>query len=314
MTYNNFIITKSRWLSNFLDRVEILLWGNSVEVDTSTPTFYVFKPYPSSLKSAQYDDWGILQRKILSPYKNGEHHMFISRDGICFWAVPDKLKGLPETAIQQSLEDGTHYVKGKTQLYEQCWQNNVMVRCRSLPISYEIPGPHERLEVSKNSTGWAVERNIDIWLAKPITWFCTLIFLFLSIFVWQLGSLSSHVIQAYYLQEEASELEVQVGDKLAIQTKIQHHQSVIELLSKWQHQNGFLPQALADVASVVVKYDTWEAANIEWQGKRLVLLITLNNTDIPTLVSDLEKTNLFSDVAIRPHSQVDTWTLEVVQR
>lgn len=314
MNFNSIINTKSQWLTKLLDRVETLFWGNSVEVDATTKTFYVFKPYPSSLKPSQHEDWGVLQSKVLSPYKGGTKRTFLNKDGVSIWAAPNQIKGIPETAIQQPFENGTHYVKGETQIYEQCWKNNVMISCRSLPSSNVISDPLKSIQLSKDSTGWAIKRNIDIWLSKPVTWFYILIFVVISVFFSQLGSLSSHIIQVLSLQKEAAVLEVQVGDKLAMQNKIQQQQGVITLLSKWQHQNGFLPQTLANVASVVIKYGNWEAANIEWQGKRLVLLITLRDTDIPTLVSELERTNSFSDVAIRPHSLANTWTLEVAQK
>lgn len=314
MNFNSILNTKSRWLSKLLDRVEILFWGNSVKVDTSTETFYVFKPYPSSLKPSQYKDWGVLQSKVLSPYKGGTKRTFLNKDGVSIWAAPNEIKGIPETAMQQPFENGTHCVKGETQIYEQCWKNNVMTSCRSLPSSNVTSDTLKNIQISKDSAGWAIKRNIDIWLSKPITWFYVLIFVVISVFFSQLGSLSSHIIQVHSLQKEAAELEVQVGDKLAMQNEIQQQLGVIDMISKWQKQNGFLPQTLANVASVVIKYDNWEAINIEWQGKRLVLLITLRNTDISTLVSELERTNSFSDVAIRPHSLANTWTLEVAQK
>lgn len=308
------------WLTVLLDRIEQLLWGDNAAVDTSTAAFYVFKPFPSSLKPSQYKDWGQLQSKILSPFEGGARYVHLSHAGVCVWAVPKALKGTPETAMQPSLPDGNHVVKGASQYYQQRWQDGVMYSCSPLSIGAET-SQHAATDdivelalLKRQATGWAVKRNIDEWLAKPVTWLLVMAFLMFSVFVWQLGATGSHLIQRKSVADETTTLEQEVGDKLALQSKYQQQQSIMLLVANWQQQNGFLPQTLANVAKVVMQYDTWQADSIEWQGKRLVLLLQLQKADISTLVADLEQAGLFSEVAIRPHSKANTWTLEVVQQ
>ena len=313
--------TQIPWLSPILDRIERVIWGDSAQVDETTPAFYVFKPFPSSLKTSQYKDWGQLQSKILSPFEGGAQYVHLSHLGVCVWAVPNALNGIPETAMQQSLPNGKHIVKGSSQIYQQYWQDGVMQSC--LLLSSEVSDSATETDnthttevalLKEQATGWAVKRHIDKWLVKPVTWLGVMAFIVASIFVWQLGAMGSHIIQRNAVADATTTLQEQVGDKLALQSKYQQQQNIMSLIANWQQQNGFLPQTLANVAKVVMQYDKWQADSIEWQGKRLVLLIQLEKADISTLVAELESTGLFSDVAIRPHSKTNTWTLEVVQQ
>lgn len=315
MISNHAAIVQSKWLAPVLDHLESLFWGKSVECDSTTASFYVFKPYPSSLKIAQYQDWGRLQSKTLSPFENGESYVHLSRNGVSVWAVPESFKGIPETAMQEALPDGQFIVKGERLYYEQHWKNGVMQTCRVTTVSEADKESVITLQGTGRSTiGWAVKRNIDTWLSKPVTWYGVAAFIFISLFIWELGGTLSHVKQLQSIEAETTELEERVGDKLAQQNTFLQQQNVLSTLSQWQNSNGFLPQTLAKVAGVVLEGDNWQVDNIEWQGKRLVLQIQLNKTEISTLVSRLEQTDYFSDVSIRPNSKSNFWELEVVQK
>ena len=310
-----FLNTKLPWLIPFMDRIESIFWGSSVDIDDTSAAFYVFKPFPSSLKPTQTEEWGLLQSKVLSPFDKGERYTYLSHAGISVWAVPNRFKGVPETALQQPLVDGLHRVKGSNYYYEQHWKDGVMLSCE--PIEGSIASNEKLLPLrftESMTSGWGVKRNFDKWLTKPISWLFIMAFLIASFFIWQLGVTFSYVIQKNNIQSSIEHLEIEVGDKLALQSKYQAQQSTIELINNWRRQNGFLPQAIASVAQVVMNYGEWDAENIEWQGKRLVLLLELGDIEISRLVADLEGTELFTEVGIRPHSKANTWVLEVVQK
>ena len=91
------------------------------------------KPFPGGLSQQQKKSWAELQAQSLSPFQSGDRYYYSSSAGLHLWVTQERFDGLPETASQQTLEDGQHIISGEYYQYQQTWDNDVMVECVTLP-------------------------------------------------------------------------------------------------------------------------------------------------------------------------------------
>lgn len=298
------------WFDNALERLEQLFWNNTANIDTKSNAFYVYRAYPSSIKSSQIDDWIALQRRTLSPFLNGDSYIYAAPKGLCLWTTPSQFEGAPETAMHRSLPDGEHWVKGEVFYYQQTWVKGTMT---ALSIETSAPeGARVESLQSLQPGAWAKKRNIDVALSQPITWGAVAVCLF---FVWVSVSVGSWIgtnTQLADYNNEISELESRLGNKLELQSAFQEKELFINGINTWQNKNGSLPKALASVITPVISQTAWQANVISWQNNVLMIELGSESLDITQLVADLETRDEFARVGIRPHTTANTWNLELV--
>ncbi len=300
---------KFSWLEPSLNKLEAILWQDEYNVDIESETYYVFKTFPASLKSKQRADWAKVQARVLNPFVGGDVYYFITSEGVAIWTTPGHFKGVPETAAQQSLSDGTHLVKGEHYCYQQDWIAGNMVACQVL-----IDPPSQN-SISLQPEGyqyWARHRKIDLWLKEAWSWGLICTFLFGIALCWQGGSFVSLTIQGHQLDSQINELESRVGERLDEQAKLRNNQQFVSGVRGWQSETGYLPQTLAGVLLELNSSENWSVNLLEWQLRALKLELQMADLDITDLVTKLEQNPLFEKVAIRPHARKNTWVLEVI--
>ncbi|NVK55273.1 MAG: hypothetical protein HWE26_06635 [Alteromonadaceae bacterium] len=299
---------KTKWLSPLLDWLESLLWHDEYNVDTKSEVYYVFKAYPASLKPSQKADWAKIQARVVNPFVGGDTYYFLSANGVAIWTTAGNFIGLPETAAQDVLADGTHHVSSDHFVYEQHWSAGEMTTCCVLNDKV-----NDAIALREEPRGyWARHRNIDRWLKKPVTWVMLAGVVFGVLIAWQAGSFVSLALQENQLDQDIAKLEELVGDRLDEQARLQNNQQFISGSLSWQSEVGYLPQALAGVLSELGESRKWQINLIEWQLNVLRVELQMANLNIAELVTKLEQSPLFERVAIRPHANEDTWILEVV--
>ena len=300
--------TPSNWLDNLLERLEGLLFDIGTETDSSTTAFYVYRPYPSSLKSGQLDDWIALQKRTLSPFVNADTYSYAGKKGLCFWASPTKFTGIPETASHASLPDGTHWLKGKTHYYKQQWRQGELV---SLGYHNSAPESVEVIAIETlDSSAWAKHRKVDQMAQEPYVWACVALFLFVFGLMINLGSWVGISMQASEYASQAEALEERLSDKLALQASYQTQNTLVNGINGWQDEMGSLPHVLASVASPVLDQTKWNAEALAWQNKVLDVELISSDINITELISSLELREEFESVSIRPHTSPNTWNLQ----
>lgn len=294
------------WLDTGLDRIEQLVWKHTTDVDSKSEAFYVYRAYPSSIKSAQLNDWIALQKRSLSPFKAGDVYIYASAKGIALWATPGVFSGIPETAMQSALGDGIHLVRGAHLTYRQVWRDGVMTEMTCT----DADSADTQLSSLKGSP-WAKVRQIDRVISSPLSWFCAAAAIFcLSLFA-TTGSWLGITQQLSNYEATISELESTLGDKLALQTRYQQYEQLLSGVNQWQYQAGQLPETLASVIGPVLSQTQWAANVIAWQDNELTVELASQDLDIAALVQALESRTEFSNVSIRPHTTPNTWNLEV---
>lgn len=294
----------------WLNAADRFIWQSEQSVDSASNYFYVFKTFPKELKGKQRVQWAELQAQTLSPFSNCTKYAYLSDAGLHLWISQDQVEGLPETACQQSLNDGEHLVRGGSQLYKQTWQNGIMLKCFAVSSqSIQLQDEKSSIEINKDSS-WAVRRKIDQWLQRPSTWIGITAFVSCCALVW-LGaaSLTLHV-QGAAAGNQISQLETTLGEKLAEQSKFQQTQQTLSLLQSWHNEYGFLPESLGEVAAILSLQGQWKANVIAWQSHHLEIELLAKNIDIAALVGELENIDKLELVNIRPHAANDTWVLE----
>lgn len=304
-----------RWVTVFasaLDHLEAVIWPTQAAPDATTAAFYVYKPYPSSVKANQIDDWVALQARALSPFANSHTYVYKARSGLALWASPTPFSGVPETALQPTMPDGEYWSKGQRFSYRQVWLQGEMRVCEWVD-GYIGDVPWHNLSIA-DQRAWARPRQIDAWLRKPVTWAGMLMAVALVVCCWYSGAWLGLSWQGGQLQRQSNALEQQLGDKLALQQRMQQAQQLIALSDEWRWQQGWLPQTLAAVISEVLSQTSWQSNSIAWQSDTLTVELVASNLDIAALVQQLEQTGIFARVAIRPHTAQDTWVLEVEPR
>lgn len=299
------------WLDRVLDYIESVFWQEQTKTDNTTPIFYVYKAYPSSLNGKRLESWIKLQEKVLSPYKNGDCHSVNLKKGVALWMSNTSLVGIPETAKQQALPDGTFFVRGDTFMYRQEWKGGVMTACETLSLR-SLNDDTILLSDRTSKNAWAQSRHVDEFIKKPIFGFFVLAFLTFIFSVWLGTAYITQSLAVSNLNSEMHSLEASVGDTLATRDTFQKNALQIQQLTNWKNELADLPSILAVVVVEVEKQTPWVAGKIQWQNRALKITLFSNELEITSLVKNLEETGLFDSVAIRPQDKAGLWTLEVV--
>jgi len=304
-------LNNSKWASKFLDLIENTFWGEESSIDGTTNTIFLSKPYPSGLRGTNLDNWVDLQKRHLNPFNNGNTHVFRGANNLCLWFSKQELEGIPETALQAPLPNGLHYVKGKTFLYRQRWKDEEMLVCETL--SYLPDGAHltSLADFDEKGRAWAHQRKIDQLSITPAFWACIVIVVFLMIFAFLGGAKLANLRISSTLKSEEMLIQDKLGDKLALQDRVQRAQAVKNGIIQWSLANASLPTSLATVIDNVVEQTEWHADAIDWQGHKLIVVLRTSELDIAALVANLESSGAFDTVSIRPNSRAGTWNLEV---
>lgn len=301
------LITLKEKLLNFLNG---LIYKGKVTGDGRSRTFYTFKAYPKSLKASQIDEWVSLQCRVLVPFVGGDHYHYLHSDGLCFWSSMSAFDGIPETALQQTLNDGTHLVKGEKFYYLQQWQNKRMVSCEL--VDKEQVDSLSVFNITPSIHGWAQTRDIDVWLSKPITWAAIATSVALLFGASLLAGYVTMSLQLSSLSGQQAAIEQELGDKLSKQTELRQLSQTLTDIVDWQYSNGMLPPAIAAVVSVVRSQAEWKTTLISWQNRTLLVELTAPQLDIAALVTELESTGNFRNVTVRPGRTSSTWEVEVI--
>lgn len=300
--------TLSNWIDNFLERLEGLIFDNRMDVDFETKAFYVYRAYPSSLKSSQLNDWVSLQKRTLSPYVGGDVYSFAGKYGLCLWASPHEIKGIPETAMHAALTDGVQWVKGTHFYYQEQWSKGELIA-----LKYSVDAPNDAqiqdIDVLKSSA-WAKHRKIDKIIQEPLTWGAVAVFLFSTWVAVNAGSWLGTTQQLSEYTSRATSLEERLSDKLVLQATYQRQEQLISGIQNWQTEAIYLPFVLAAVAEPVVNQTMWDADAIAWQNNTLDIELISTDINITALISALEQREEFESVSIRPSTSQNTWNLQ----
>jgi hypothetical protein len=292
-----------------LTLIDQFIWPAAETVDTNTKIFFVFKPYPKQLKRKQIEQWALLQCTALSPFIGGQHYQYLSKAGLHLWICQDKFHGVPETAMQNAMPDGSHRVVSANHHYQQTWRDGLLIGCFTV-ASAEDSGAALPLHINKR-TPWAVTRKIDQQLKKSATWLAIIFFISLCGGIWQLSSYLTLSMQQASAEQQITELQDSLGEQLARQSQLQNKQQGLLMLQNWHAEFGFLPETFAAVADKINIQGEWQANAIAWQNRTLIIEISSTKLDIATLVAELEQVESLNKINIRPHVNDNTWILEV---
>jgi hypothetical protein len=305
------LMQTQKQFENMLTVIDQFIWPAEKVIDTNTKSFFVFKAYPKQLKRKQIAQWSSLQCTALSPFIGAQHYQYLSKAGLHLWICQDKFHGVPETAMQNALPDGSHRVASASHHYQQTWRDGLLVGCFTVD-SAEVPDSDAALPLHINKrTPWAVTRKIDQQLKKPSTWVAITLFISLCGGIWQLSGYLTLCMQHANATQQIAELQEVLGEKLATQSQLQNQQRDLSVLQNWHAKFGFLPETFAGVASKINLQGEWQANNIAWQNRTLTLEVSSKKLDIATLVTKLEQAASLSNINIRPHLNDNTWLLEV---
>ena len=310
MQFASFFSGYPNWLDRTLNYLDNMFWQDQQSIDYQTPAFYVYKPYPSSISGKRLESWVKLQERALSPYKNGDCYSISLKKGVAIWLSKTTFSGMPETAHQQAFDDGTWIVKGQRLAYRQVWQDGILLRCDSYPVS-SLPEGAETLAAPSNANSWAQSRRIDEFIRKPLFGFSVIGFIASLLAVYIITAYLVQTIEVKSLEEKMDSLNESVGATLSIRDSYQTKKQRLDMLLGWREETGFLPETLANVVDTVSQQTAWKAGKIHWQGKVLKITLFAKELDITALVKTLEDSNLFESVSIRPQEQAHLWTLEV---
>lgn len=300
------LITQQQ-LNSLVNAVDHFIWPQAKVIDTQSKLFFVYKPFPKQLKRSQIVQWATLQSHALSPFINGHHYQYLSATGIHLWFSQHSLSGIPETAMQVSLKDGIHRVKGVLHIYQQTWRDNTLVNCTTLgSLTDETAVP---LCINKRDP-WAVSRKIDRHIKRPSTWLGLSVFLGLCATVWFVAAYTTLGIQRHNAEQQIEALQTSLGEKLAEQAKLQNQQQNLLTLQNWHNEFGFLPESFAAVVEKISLQGTWKANSISWQNRLLSVELSAQNLDIAKLVAELESVPRLAQINIRPHLAENTWVIE----
>lgn len=302
-------IQTQQQLNTLLNAADHFIWPQKQVVDTQSKLFFVYKPYPKQLKRNQITQWATLQSHALSPFTNGHHYQYLSATGLHLWFSQSALTGTPETAMQVSLEDGVHLVKGTQFTYQQTWRNNILVNCTTVNSNTDaatIP-----LTINKRDP-WAISRKIDNHLKRPSTWLGLSAFIGLCATVWFAAAYITLSIQRHNAEQHIEALQTSLGEKLSQQANLQNQQQNLLTLQNWHSEFSFLPESFAAVVEKISLQGTWNANSISWQNRLLSIELSAPNLDIAKLVAELESVPRLAQINIRPHLAENTWVLEAV--
>lgn len=310
MHFASFFSAYPDWLDSALNYLDGLFWQDQQNTDYQTPAFYVYKPYPSSISGKRLESWVKLQERALSPYKNGDCYSLTLKKGVAIWLSKKTFTGIPETARQTALDDGTWIVKGQKFAYRQVWQSGTMLSCENYP-ALSLPDDAITLEGASNNNSWAQSRQIDEFIKKPLFGFSILGIVALIFAAWISTAYIVQYLEVDRLEKKMAMLEESVGDTLSTRDSYQRKTQRLDMLKTWRKDAGYLPETLASVVKIVSKQTPWKAGKIYWQNKVLKITLFAEDIDITVLVKALEETDLFDNVSIRPQEKANLWTLEV---
>jgi hypothetical protein len=294
------------YIDQSLALVDRLIWPSQQQRDETSPSFYVFKVYPKSLKGKEIEQWADLQVSSLSPFSQGDHYYFLSKTGLHLWVTAKKFLGIPETAYQSALEDGEHIVIGKQDNYRQVWKDGTMQLCSP---AHKETSKQQPLPISFNKP-WAVTRNIDTKLKQPNVWLGMCGFVLLCSLLWWATGYATIVVQKDNAEQEASQLTESLGEKLDLQNTLRNNTQLLAGLNNWHQEFDFLPETFALIAEKLNQQGKWRANSLIWQNKTMEIELLSKDLDITSLVSELETISALQRVSIRPHDANDTWILE----
>ena len=305
-------LNNSKWVSKFLDLIEDTFWSEESSIDCSTNIIFLSKRYPTGLRGSNLESWIDLQKRHLNPFNNGEAHTFKGASNLYLWFSRNELQGIPETALQAPLSDGLHFVKGEKFIYRQRWKGKEMLQCEVLSILPE--GEHfVSLDVrQERGRAWAHQRKIDQLSVTPAFWTIIATAFFLMIFAYLGGAKVANFKTSSALQSEEIVIQEKLGDKLALQDRLQHAEAVNNGIEEWSIAKGSLTTSMAIVIDNVLEQTDWHVDAIDWQGHKLTVVLRTSELDIAKLVASLEQTHAFETVSIRPNSRAGTWNLEVI--
>jgi hypothetical protein len=307
------LMQPQKQFENILTLIDQFIWPAAADIDTHSRTFFVFKPYPQHIKRKQIQQWASLQCSALSPFIGGEHYGYLSKAGLHLWICQDSFHGVPETAVQNILPNGSHMVAGATHHYQQTWQGGLLISCfciEQTDLQAAKADTSIALQINKRAP-WAVTRKIDQQLQKQSTWLAITLFISLCGGIWQLSGYLTLSMQLANATQQIAELQEALGEKLATQSQLQNQQRGLSVLQNWHAEFGFLPETFAAVASKINLQGEWQANTIAWQNRTLTVEVSSKKLNIATLVTELEQAATLSNINIRPHLNDNTWILEV---
>jgi hypothetical protein len=306
------LMQTQKQFENILTLIDQFIWPAAAAVDTHSKVFFVFKAYPKQLKRNQIEQWALLQCSSLSPFVGGAHYAYLSKAGLHLWMAQGEFNGVPETAMQTILPDGSHSVAGATHHYQQTWRDGLLISCfcvEQADLQTTTTDASVSIQLDKRAP-WAVTRQIDQQLKKPSTWLALALFISLCGGIWQISGYLTLSMQQRNAELQIVELQDSLGDKLAQQSQLQTQQQGLLMLQNWHGEFGFLPATFATVASKINLQGEWQANAIAWQDGILTIEISSTKLDIATLVTELEQAESLHQINIRPHAKDNTWVLE----
>jgi hypothetical protein len=297
-------------IDHVLTQIDHFFWPNNGAIDVNAKIFFVFKPYPKHLKRNQIEQWALLQSKSLSPFTSGDNFQYLSKAGLHLWICQADINGIPETAMQTPLSNGSYLIEGEKHLYQQTWSDGLLINCLIMEKTHQQQTSSVSPLILNQGAPWAVTRKIDRHLKTPTTWLAVCSFLFLCGIIWHTVGFLTLNIQHQYAEQSANDLQQQLGEQLTRQERIQNQQKSLNTLQSWQNEFGFLPETFAAIVEKLNQLGTWQANSIAWQSRSLVIELVAKKLDIAALVAELEEVNSLAKVNIRPHISNDTWILE----
>ncbi|MDG2070542.1 MAG: hypothetical protein P8J55_02145 [Pseudomonadales bacterium] len=301
---NQFLSNKPNRL---LARIEQYFWSNEETIDSTNLCFYVFKPFPGNISPKQKKSWAALQSQSLSPFESGDRYYYVSAQGLHLWVSQIALTGIPETAAQTSLEDGTHIVAGEQHLYQQIWQDEVMLECIVRSSESNTTDTERKIDTKRP---WAMQSYLQSKLKSPQAWILITTFIFLLAIIWYAGAAITLFAQNEYAAMQNQRLDPLVKGQLTQRKEFEEHEQILNLLQTWRSGHGYLPESLALIAVAINPLGDWEIKEISWQENRLVLQLNTGEMDIAALVTEIESIPSITSAGIKPHGGTDNFLLE----
>lgn len=304
----------STFITRILLFIDTALWPNDHKADSSTYTFYQYKAFPSELKRSEIERWVTLQVKLLNPFQTSHYYTFVSSYGVHIWFSKTELNGIPETALQNKLKDGSHSVTSRQFSYKQIWQNGVMTSCVVLPNKPSNDDVNSKSTIDFLGTAWATQRKIDNVITSPFSWACAASFIFLMVVIWVSISHISYSVQNSQLENSVNKTSSALSDKLSQESQLRDSIKVLETLPVWRNEFSSFPEVYGLIANSLLTNGVFTPNNIRWQNKSFELEFQSDNINLPNLISSLESNSVVQSVNIRPHNDENTWIIEVTVR
>lgn len=297
----------SFWFDKTIANIERFFWRADQKIDANTEYFFVFKPFPKGLTKEERTKWSQLQVDLLSPFKHSYTYQYNSRKGTHLWFSKRPFDGIPETAAQTSMKDGSHVLMSSNYTYKQVWEDGLMVACVAIPTTSETTN---KLQYSQK-TFWAMPRKLETAVKKTSTWYGVVITLFCVYLFFIAAAWATTFSQRVFLTDYNEQLSDEIGPKLNMREKLSRAQTAIDALYSWQYEYqappivvGLALKELNAISSIIVN-------RIQWQNNQLQIEFVSDDINITQLVAQSEKINGVKTANIRPHNDTNTWVLEI---